>query len=116
MRHISQQSDVTGKWLRSLDNPGQKHFSEIQEEPLNNQPEIMAPPQLAPSPPPPTAKELAAAAAQNAIDDAARAEQAARKTGYSAALQVVNWAKKREERLRKKACVSSAYHLGNLRH
>ena len=76
----------------------------------------MAPPQLAPSPPPPTAKELAAAVAQNAIDDAARAEQAARKTGYSAALQVVNWAKKREERLRKKACVSSAYHLGNLRH
>ena len=99
-----------------MDNPGQKYFSEIQEELLNNQPEIMAPPQLVPSPPPPTAKELATAVAQNVIDDTVKAEQATRKTGYSATLQVVNWAKKCEERLRKKACVSSAYHLGNLRH
>ena len=67
MHHISQQSDVTGKWLRSLDNPGQKHFSEIQEESLNNQPEIMAPPQLVPSLPSLIAKELAAATMQKPL-------------------------------------------------
>ena len=121
MCYTSQQSYVTNKSLQSLDNPGQKYFSEIQEEPLtvsfpdSNQPEIMAPPQLAPSPPPQTAEELAAAAVQKAIDGAARAVQATRKIGYSAALQVVNLAEQREKRLRKKACVSSAYPLGNLR-
>jgi len=73
-----------------LDNPGQKHFSEIQEKPLNNQLEIMAPPQLAPSTPPPTAKKLATVTAQKAIDDTVRAEQAAHKTRYSATLQVIN--------------------------
>src|SRR2546430_1662940 len=107
MRYMSQQSDVTNNWLQSLNNSGQKHFSEIQEEPLpvnypeNNQPEIMAPPQLVPSPPPPTAEELAAAAAQKAIDDAARTVQAARKVRYSAApaLQVVNLVEQREKRL-----------------
>jgi hypothetical protein len=115
MRYMSQQSDVTNNWLQSLDNLGQEHFSDIQEEPPtvdvpnNNQPGVMAPPQLLPPPPPPTVEELAAATAQKDIDDAVRAEQAARKIGYSAALQVVYWAEQREERLRKKACVSTTY-------
>jgi hypothetical protein len=93
MHYMSQQSDVTNNWLQSLDNLGQEHFSNIQEESPstvdvlnNNQPRVMAPPQLLPPPPPPTVEELATATAQKAIDDAVRAEQAARKMGYSAAL------------------------------